>query len=26
VHLAAWAPAAVTSLLGVALLLHQEDG
>lgn len=26
IHLAAWAPAAVTSLLGVALLLHQEDG
>ena len=22
----AWAPAAVTALLGVALLLHQEDG
>ncbi|MBM3524489.1 MAG: LptF/LptG family permease, partial [Alphaproteobacteria bacterium] len=26
VHLAAWAPATVMSLLGVTLLLHQEDG
>jgi lipopolysaccharide export system permease protein len=26
IHLAAWAPAAVMLLLGVTLLLHQEDG
>lgn len=26
VHLAAWAPATISMLLGVSLLLHQEDG
>lgn len=26
VHLAAWAPASIMALLGVTLLLHQEDG
>jgi lipopolysaccharide export system permease protein len=26
IHLAAWAPASVMTLLGISLLLHQEDG